>query len=141
MMDLVFIHTITVWFLVGLIMTIHFVHYPSFHYVDRNQFSDFCRFHQFRITWIVVPTMILELLTGVFIVIQPSGLEATLSYVNLAGLLTIWLITFIESGPLHIKLLKGYDKRLVDRLIKGNLLRTLLWLARGCLLLYSIKLG
>ena len=53
--------------MVGLIWTIQLVHYPTFHFIDKNLYSSFQKFHMNSISLIVVPVMVLELATGVLL--------------------------------------------------------------------------
>ena len=46
----------------GLIWTIQLVHYPTFDHVADDHFADFAKFHASRISLIVLPAMIVELL-------------------------------------------------------------------------------
>ncbi len=124
-------------FLVGLIWTIQLVHYPSFNFVDKSKFSDFESFHSLRISWIVVPIMLTELVSSIITLFTIDKAHFNLFLVSVVLLLFIWLVTLFISSPIHTKLLSGYSQPLVDKLIATNWYRTILWSSR-CILLYYI---
>ena len=47
--------------MVGVIWVIQLVHYPSFHFINKKDYEQFQDFHMKRITYIVMPTMLIEL--------------------------------------------------------------------------------
>ena len=110
--------------LTGLIFTIQIVHYPTFKFIDSSKFQAFHHFHSSRISTIVAPLMVLELILSgwVFLVLQN-----TFSLAGLALVALIWSITFFVSVPIHNKLSGGFQKILIQKLILTNWLRTLLW--------------
>ncbi len=103
--------------LVVLIWIIQILHYPSFRFVRTEEFPVFSRFHANRISFIVVPLMILEL--GLAL-INPRPVIAIL----VTG---VWLCTFLLQVPCQNKLSVSHDTRIVDRLISTNWIRTVLW--------------
>lgn len=117
----------------GLIWMIQMVHYPAFHYVDRTQFAAFSVFHSRRISWIVMPIMLLELAAAVALLIESPN---WVWWTNGVLLVAIWLSTFFLSVPLHARLAEGYSEAVTDRLIYTNWPRTVLWTVRSGLLLY-----
>ena len=128
------IHKFCCYFLTGLIWVIQLVHYPSFNFAQKDNFSTFMNFHQMRISLIVVPIMILELLLAVFLVYIKSS---SLSWINLILLLGIWLSTFILSVPKHANLTGGFSQEMVHSLVNTNWPRTILWSLRSILLIFN----
>ena len=122
-------------FLCGLIWIVQLVHYPAFKYVDSSNFVKFEKFHTQKISLIVIPVMLLELVTAVQLVFMDSSLFWKLNFV-LA--LSIWIVTFIYSAPCHVKLSKGKNEKIIDLLIKTNWLRTFLWSFKAMLLTYMM---
>ena len=110
----------------GLIWLIQLVHYPSFKYVDKEEFADFAKFHASRISWIVLPLMIVELTTGILMVVKQGWY-----LYNLILLFAIWLSTFLLSVPCHHKLQQGKDAQQIRRLVLSNWPRTFLWSLRS----------
>lgn len=110
--------------LVGLIWVIQLVHYPSFHYVEKSRFRSFESFHASRITLIVLPLMLLELSSSAYLLTFKQGKINSLNFLLVA---IIWATTIFVSMPCHKKLSDGYQKNIVDKLIKTNWIRTLCW--------------
>lgn len=118
--------------LLGVILVIQIVHYPSFHFVPTDRFSEFSSFHSKRISLIVIPLMTLELVSSVWLF--TLNWRGPLIIAALIMVLAIWLVTFLISVPLHQCLSKGKDLGTINHLIATNWLRTIAWATR-CLLL------
>ena len=129
------IHLIATSVMVGVIWVIQLVHYPSFHFIELKQYTTFQRFHMSRISYVVIPAMLTELFTLILIVISMDQID-TLVLASAILLIFIWLITAVFFSGAHQKLTLGYDQTVVDKLVKLNWGRTLLWTLR--LLLISI---
>lgn len=114
----------TTFALFGLIWTIQIVHYPSFHFVETAKFKDFEAFHSKRISIIVIPLMMTELVVSIAMLFLRQG---TASYANFGIVLLVWLSTFLLSVPRHNKLIKGKDDQVISELILTNWPRTILW--------------
>ena len=123
------IHTIATSVMVGVIWTIQLVHYPSFHFIELNQYTTFQRFHMSRISYVVIPAMLTELFTLILIIISMDQID-TLVLASAILLIFIWLITAVFFSGVHQKLTLGYDQTVVDKLVKLNWGRTLLWTLR-----------
>ena len=123
------VHAVATAMLCGLIWFVQVVHYPMFRHVGNAQFIEYERIHQQRTTWIVVPLMLIELVTGVWIALAglaPFWLAWT--GVGLIGLL--WLSTACVQVPLHARLSRGWDDRAGRLLVLTNWVRTGAWSAR-----------
>ena len=82
--------------LTGLIWTVQLVHYPSFQFIEKDSFVEFEKFHQRKISILVIPLMILEVLLSFYnlfnsklplSLISPNessdnSLESDLLYIN-----------------------------------------------------------
>ena len=88
-----------------------------------------------RISYVVIPAMLTELFTLILIVISMDQID-TLVLASAILLIFIWLMTAVFFSGVHQKLTLGYDQTVVDKLVKLNWGRTLLWTLR--LLLISI---
>ncbi len=115
-------------FMTGLIWLIQVVHYPLMSYVPDESFSKFHQAHSSRITWVVFPVMLVELLTGAglfFLFHEQIGFwTATLPFLFSA-------VTFFGTGlvfvPIHSKLQSGPTDALIKLLVRANWARTLVW--------------
>jgi len=114
--------------LVILIWIIQVLHYPTFHFVDKNEFPNFEAFHTRRISILVLPLMVSELILGII----------HLNYLILGIIILIWLSTFLIQVPCHDKLKFGFDRLTVDRLIFTNWIRTFLWTLKLFILLVQL---
>ena len=123
------IHLIATSVMVGVIWVIQLVHYPSFHFIELKQYTTFQRFHMSRISYVVIPAMLTELFTLILFIISTDKID---SFISISGLLLIliWLMTAVFFSGVHQKLTLGYDKTIVDKLVKLNWGRTLLWTLR-----------
>ena len=118
--------------MVGVIWVIQLLHYPSFHFINEKKYIEFQHFHMQRISFIVIPVMLIELGSALLL---SYFFRSSLTIVLLALLLGIWGITFIFFTNMHQKLTNGYDRANVDSLVKINWSRTALWSLRLIILL------
>ena len=118
--------------MVGVIWVIQLLHYPSFHFINEKKYIEFQHFHMQRISFIVVPVMLIELASALLL---SYFFRSSLTIILLAILLGIWGITFIFFTNMHQKLTNGYDPSIVDKLVKINWPRTALWSLRLIILL------
>ncbi len=123
------IHLIATSIMVGVIWVIQLVHYPSFHFIELKQYTTFQRFHMSRISFVVMPAMLTELFTLILFIISMDPID-TLVTVSGLLLILIWLMTAVFFSGIHQKLTLGYDKTVVDKLVKLNWGRTLMWTLR-----------
>ena len=126
------INFISTSFMVGVIWVIQLLHYPSFHFIYEKKYIEFQHFHMQRISFIVIPVMLIELASALLLA---YFFESSLTIILLALVLGIWAITFIFFTNMHQKLTDGYDHSIVDRLVQINWSRTALWSLRLIILL------
>lgn len=122
-------------YLTGLIWVVQVIHYPSFHYIQDDQFTSFVSFHGARISLVVAPAMILELIFSFLWVVFALS---NLAWLNLILVLCLWGVTFFISMPCHKKLHYQRNTKIIDRLIKTNWLRTIIWTFRSMLIGYYL---
>ncbi len=116
------------WLLVGLILTIHFVHYPSFRYAG-GDWAAAHAYHTSAIGPLVGPIMVFELGLATWLAYRSGG--SWVWVVPLVLVLLTWVNTFFQAVPLHNQLGAGYNQTVIERLIKANRLRTGLWVAKA----------
>ena len=127
--SLLYTHVIATSIMVGLIWFVQLVHYPSFHYIDRDRYSSFHSFHTKSISKIVVPVMLLESVTAMLLLYGLQTIEALLS-ISFVILIIIWIVTGIFFTRTHRILLMGYNKNIINRMVGLNWIRTILWSIR-----------
>ncbi len=126
-------------FLCGLIWTIQVVHYPYFLFTGQKEFPDAMAFHRGRISILVVPVMITEIVTSAWLSFHAS-LFTPLHVAGLIIVLLIWVITFSIQVPLHAKLSAQTSRSLVQSLVRSNRWRTTLWTVKSALGIWLLKL-
>jgi hypothetical protein len=140
MYSILLINIFCSFFLCGVIWVVQIVHYPFFHRAGRERFISHMSDHKLRISLIVMPFMLAELSSSFYL----SFFEENYALCHQAGLavvIMVWLVTFVVSVPIHEQLSQGYRADVVNRLVRTNWIRTLLWTLKSILglwLLYQI---
>jgi len=128
-------------YLVGLIWIVQILIYPLMGHVGADGYSAYHNLHTSRITPIVAPAMIVELLTAIYFVFAADEkIDYRLFWLGLALILIIWISTFLLQVPLHEKLAKEFAGDVQQRLVWTNWIRTIAWTLRGALVLWIIWL-
>ncbi|MFT5732707.1 MAG: hypothetical protein ACI80K_001974 [Paracoccaceae bacterium] len=132
-------HLAVTWALIGLIWTIHVVHYPMFAAV-KSGFRSYHEEHMHRITFVVGPLMLAELAGAVYLWLHPpAGTDGRLWLAALLLLGVVWVDTGLFSVPQHGRLeAGGFDASTHRALMFSNLVRTLAWTARGLLIAWIL---
>ena len=122
--------------LVGLIWTIQIVHYPLFSLVGEEKFTAYQHEHMKRITWVVGPLMLVEIVAATLIVIvMPQSYLAWLGF-SLVGI--IWISTVLLQVPCHTILTHSFDSKAHNTLVKTNWIRTIAWTLRGVIVVLML---
>ncbi len=132
---LIVIHAASTLFMVGLIWTIHYVHYPLFAYVGESTYISFQAEHVARIGKLLFMPWLTEGITllGVLALAFLGGRKAwkVPAFINGAAMAVVLVISGFWSAPAHAKLADGFDKSIHDQLMTANLIRTLAWTVCG----------
>ena len=124
------IHLAATGFMVGLIWTIHVVHYPLFAYVN-EPYQPFQEAHMSRITaLLIVPWGIESLSAAALLATAASTQDRMLALVGLGLLALVVLVTGLGAAPIHGQLVESYDEAHHQKLMRVDLVRTLLWTVR-----------
>ena len=123
-------------FLTGLIWVIQVVHYPLFLRIEPDEFRAYEQSHQKRISMIVAPVMIVDIILSLLLVFT-NYMENAQAYIIVAFALNlaVFASTLFIFSPIHQKLGNQYDNALIKKLISLNLMRTAMWTARTILLM------
>lgn len=118
----------------GLIWIVQLVHYPGFLRISPEAYANYQQFHMRAISFIVAPSMLIEVLLTVagFAMVDLS--RSYLYWGAAIGLAVVWAVTFFVSVPLHGALVNGYNAEGIRRLIDTNWWRTVGWSIRTVLL-------
>ena len=126
-------HLIFTSIMTGVIWVIQIVHYPSFHFIEKELYTAFQKFHMNKISIIVMPIMLAELITGIILFLDKSSKSPFLT-ISFIVLVLIWLMTGVFFTKAHNELIAGYQELVVNQLVAMNWIRTLLWTLRLLLL-------
>lgn len=142
MKNLVFLlHAAAAVYLLGVIWTVQLLVYPSMAHAGADGYAAYHNLHTSRITPVVAPAMILELVTAIYLVfLSFEAIDRRYFYIGLALVLIIWLSTFLVQVPLHDKLAANFDADAQRKLVLTNWIRTIAWTLRGALVLWMIWL-
>jgi hypothetical protein len=125
------VHLVATGFMVGLIWTIHAVHYPLFALVP-EPYQPFQEAHMRRISWLLVAPWGIEVLSAAgLVVLAEQSDERALAVVGLGLVGAIVAVTGLLAAPAHGRLRERFDADQHDHLMRVDLIRTLLWSARG----------
>lgn len=119
--------------LVGLIWVIQVLVYPQFLRVRPADFVPYHVAHCWRMVLIITPLVLAE--TGAAAWLLYEGHRETPFIISVGLIPVIWLITALFQAPAHLRLMRGYQEGLIQRLLMTNWLRTFAWTARGVLLI------
>jgi len=132
---LIVIHAAATMFMVGLIWTIHYVHYPLFAYVGESTYVSFQAEHVARIGRLLFVPWLTEGITllGILALAFLGGRKdwRVPAVINGAAMAVVLVISGFWSAPAHAKLANGFDKSVHDQLMTVNLIRTLAWSVCG----------
>lgn len=138
MIEMIFILNIFCsFFMCGLIWLVQLVHYPFFSRAERSQFTEHIRFHGMRISFVVLPVMIAELISSILLTFYAPSFQ-TIHLIGLIVVILIWLSTFLLQVPQHAKLTGGFDEHAIRKLVHTNWIRTILWSVKSALSLYIL---
>ena len=126
-------HLIFTSIMTGVIWVIQIVHYPSFHFIEKELYTAFQKFHMNKISIIVIPIMLAEIITGMMLFLDKSS-KSPFLIISFVILVLIWLITGVFFSKAHNELMTGYQELVVNQLVVMNWIRTLLWTLRLLLL-------
>jgi len=139
---LIVVHAAASMFMVGLIWTIHYVHYPLFAYVGESTYASFQAVHVERIGRLLFVPWLTEGFSLIGIVaLAFLGSRKTLrvpAVINGAAMAVVLVISGFWSAPAHGKLAEGFDKAVHDQLMTANLIRTLAWTVCGACAIWIV---
>ncbi|WP_298320635.1 hypothetical protein [uncultured Aquimarina sp.] len=108
-----------------LIWMVQLIIYPGFKHYQKEDLIKWHRVYALRITLIVMPLMIGQLLINVASIYM---IFSFYSLISLILVVLVWLSTFMQFVPMHSCISDGiFDSTLINRLVHLNWLRTFLW--------------
>jgi hypothetical protein len=118
-------------FLTGLVWELQVVQFPLMLRAGGLDFPDYVTHQRRRNTLLMAPVMLIELVTGGWVLADDRD-----AFPAALLILIIWTVTFASIVPIHSKLVRGYDQRLLRTLIRRNWIRTVCWSLRSAILLW-----
>ena len=119
-----------------LIWMVQLLVYPGFIYYTKQNLRQWHTVYTPRITLIVAPLMLSQLVIAVYRLYTNATWFST-AYAILV--LAVWLTTFYIFIPIHDKIQKGtFEDHLLHRLVSLNWMRTILWSAILILEIWSV---
>lgn len=133
-LDLIYltlIQLVVTWVVVGIMWFLQVVHYPLYRKITEG-FVEYERAHIRRAALLIGPIMLIEVITAILLIgASTEGTLTKLAGANLILLILIWLSTFLFQLNQHQKLSVRFSLKIVQRLIRCNWIRTLLWTLKG----------
>jgi hypothetical protein len=120
--------------LLSLIWLVQRLIYPSFLIDSDRSWHKIHDFHCKRISEVVIPLMLIELLSAIFLLISPYGISFNQQLSLVFCSLVAWLSTFLIQVPLHNSLKEHFDIIKLRSLNKTNWIRTFAWSLKAVLL-------
>lgn len=113
---------------VGIVMVVwlaQMIMYPSLAHIDEKVFVTWHRTYSWRIAFFVIPLLCGQAIIVAMMIYLGGGVPAILSAAIIA---LCWASTFGLSVPCHARLQRsGKDMAVIRRLVRTNLIRTILW--------------
>ena len=128
------VHLLTTAMMVSIIWLVQILHYPTFLYIDIDRYTEFQNFHMKNISFLIIPLMLLEFLTGFLLLFFVDEIDFYFS-ISFGLLVLLWLITASFFSKYHSALSNKYERGIILKLIRLNWVRTFFWTARLGLLL------
>lgn len=119
---------VTSFLMMGVIITTQIVNYPLFLSISKNDFNNFHSKYVNKITAIVMPLMITELILSIILLISIQNYMTILIFTTMS---LIFISTIFIQVPIHKKIEKEANKNLLNKLIQTNWIRTILWFIKS----------
>lgn len=108
-----------------LIWAVQLVIYPSFGYYSKSNLGIWHKSYTKRVTFIVLPLMVSQLILGVT---QAWVLQNWYTLLSMIIIISLWLLTFLIFVPLHQSIDADQPiENVCAKLVAKNWIRTILW--------------
>ena len=138
---LILLHLASTLYMVGLIWFVQVVHYPLHASVGPDSFAMYQKQHMQLTSYVVGPPMLIEAITtAILFAYAPPQFPSWALILGAVLLGCVWLSTAVFQVPLHNQLLSQFNISAHHGLVSTNWIRTLMWSARGILVLWLTSL-
>jgi len=124
-------HLAATWFMVGLIWTIHTVHYPLFAEVGADAYIGFQASHVERIGRLLLLPWLIEGASAAALLLAADRGVRRSAVIGAIAMAVVLVISGFWSAPAHAELADGFDPAVHSRLMTADLVRTIAWTIRG----------
>jgi hypothetical protein len=121
-------------FLTGVVWFLQVVQFPLLLRAGGSNFVAYVKAQRKRNSLLMALPMLVELITGVWLLVTPLPHRDVFHGVVLLGF--IWLVTLGSIVPLNSRLTRGYDESTIRVLIRDNWIRTICWTGRSGLMIW-----
>ena len=119
-----------------MIWSMQILEYPLFALVGPQEFPAYHTRHNRGLLFVIVPSILAFVSAVALIVVRPSPIPLWSSITVAVLDLVIIAYTVAREAPLHARLDRGgYSSAVINDLVHGNWVRTLLWTANALILL------
>ena len=124
------------WYMTGLIVFVHVVHYPLFAKIGPESFSRYHEDHVRLTTFTVFLPMVVELFASVMLAYHDHTIagSAGLAWAGLVAAVVTWVATGCLSVPLHDKLAFGFQSEIHHQLVATNTVRMVAWIVHSVIM-------
>jgi uncharacterized membrane protein len=132
------LHLATTIYMTGVIWFVQIVHYPLMALVGADNFSVYVELHRRRTFGVVGPAMLMEAITGAWLIRQYGIDTSNTAVLVWLGMLLIFVNLLVMAGvsvPAHGRLAQGYSPEVLRWLVLTNWIRTAVWTLRSLLVL------
>ena len=136
MINLILLNIFVSTFMLSLILITQIVSYPLFLKVNFSNLETYHSDYVKRISLIVMPFMMVELLVALLLLIYLESLQSIFSMILL---IAIFLSTYFIQVPIHSKITNSTNTLILKKLINTNWLRTIPWVLK-CIISFNILL-
>ncbi len=127
------------WGLLVLIWLVQVIIYPGLFRIPSKEFVDYHSWYTIRITAIVLPLMIGEvMITAGWLILDKVTIFSAVAAIFVV---LIWISTFMLQVPIHKQLQAGKDKTLISQLVKTNWIRTFAWSMKAIVVTIAASKG
>lgn len=113
--------------MIGVSLVVQIIIYPSFKFIQKVSFKEYHLNYMNKMSYVVAPIMLLEIISSFLLLIFNKSLIDILGFILLS---LVWFVTFFFIVPLHNQLNIKFGLVELKKLIKLNLLRTILWILK-----------
>jgi hypothetical protein len=124
--------------MVGMIWTVHVVHYSLFPLVGAQSWNAYEHAHVDRIGKVLFGPWLIEGICVLVLLLVHRKHMRVLALISAFLMLFILIDTAAFSAPAHGILLDHWDRQVYDRLMLANLIRAWLWTAKGAVAIWMM---